>query len=302
LAKIAVALDEALERRSVDGTRGHASPRVVARGDGWTVADVICTSGPEDRPFEEQHAHYAIAIVVAGTFQYRSTLGGGVMTPGSVMLGNPGQCYECGHEHGRGDRCVAFWYAPDYFERLVADIGPRGGSIDFRVPRLPARRSLSPLIARAAEGAMGSPDLAWEELAVALAGRVAGAGVESDRRHPQAPSQAVARVTSAVRMIEGHPDAGLTLSQLARHAGLSPYHFLRTFERLTGVTPHQFVLRARLRDAALRLARDTASVLDIAFDCGFGDVSNFNRAFRAEFGITPRAYRSPTARARAIVR
>jgi AraC-like DNA-binding protein len=48
----------------------------------------------------------------------------------------------------------------------------------------------------------------------------------------------------------------------------------------------------RLRDAAARLATGNEKVLDIAFDCGFGDVSNFNRAFRAEFGVSPREYRS----------
>jgi AraC family transcriptional regulator len=106
-----------------------------------------------------------------------------------------------------------------------------------------------------------------------------------------APPSDVARVTRTVRMIERHPDTRLTLGSLAREAGLSRYHFLRTFERLTGVTPHKYVLRARLREAAMRLAAEPARVLDIAFDSGFGDVSNFNHAFRAEFGVSPRVYR-----------
>jgi AraC family transcriptional regulator len=83
----------------------------------------------------------------------------------------------------------------------------------------------------------------------------------------------------------------LTLETLATESGLSPYHFLRTFERLTGVTPHQYVLRARLRKAALRLADGAERITDVAFDCGFGDISNFNRAFRGEFGVSPRAFR-----------
>jgi AraC family transcriptional regulator len=61
----------------------------------------------------------------------------------------------------------------------------------------------------------------------------------------------------------------------AAGAGLSPYHFLRTFRSLTGITPHQYVLRARLREAAWRLAAGTEKVLDVALDSGFGDVSNF---------------------------
>jgi len=57
------------------------------------------------------------------------------------------------------------------------------------------------------------------------------------------------------------------------------------------VTPHQYVLRARLRRAATRLATEAGKILDLAFESGFGDLSNFNRAFRAEFGTSPRAYR-----------
>lgn len=92
-------------------------------------------------------------------------------------------------------------------------------------------------------------------------------------------------------MIERHPDAELTLALLAREARLSTYHFLRTFERMTGLTPHQYIRRARLREAAIRLATETTRILDIALDCGFGDVSNFNHAFRAEFKASPREYR-----------
>ena len=57
------------------------------------------------------------------------------------------------------------------------------------------------------------------------------------------------------------------------------------------MTPHQYVLRVRLRRAATALATEPGKVLDVALDSGFGDLSNFNRAFRAEFGVSPRAYR-----------
>jgi AraC-like DNA-binding protein len=53
------------------------------------------------------------------------------------------------------------------------------------------------------------------------------------------------------------------------------------------------VLRARLREAARRLATGRERVIDVAIECGFGDVPNFNRAFRAEFGVTPRECRAP---------
>ena len=137
----------------------------------------------------------------------------------------------------------------------------------------------------------GSTETPWEELGIELAARVMQVAGDAVRDAGSVPPGAMARVTRSVRTIDRGPDEGLALGSLAREAGLSPYHFLRTFERLTGVTPHQYVLRARLRQAAMRLAVEPARIIDIAFDCGFGDVSNFNRAFRAEFGVSPRAYR-----------
>jgi transcriptional regulator GlxA family with amidase domain len=94
-----------------------------------------------------------------------------------------------------------------------------------------------------------------------------------------------------VRLLEQRAAEPLALETLAREAGLSPFHFLRTFEDLTGATPHQYLRRLRLRRAALRLLSSPSKVLDVALDSGFGDVSNFNRAFRTEFGVSPREYR-----------
>ena len=305
MAKIAVALERALAHRARTGEVGAAAGRVIARGDGWSVADVICTSGPHDRPFEERHHRHTIAIVAAGTFQYRCAAGAALMAPGTLMLGTAGGCYECGHEHGAGDRCISFWFTPEYFERVTADTAPRGAPPEFRGLQVPPLRETAGLIARACAGvAVGqgsgargqgsgeSPvDVDWESLGVALAvrARTLDAGAASAR---PAPPGAEARVTRAIRRIERQFEEPITVSALARDAGLSPYHFLRTFERLTGLTPHQFLRRLRLRDAAIRLADGAPSrILDIALACGFGDASNFTRAFRVEFGMSPREHR-----------
>jgi len=91
--------------------------------------------------------------------------------------------------------------------------------------------------------------------------------------------------------MEARPDEPHTLANLASLAGLSRYHFLRTFKRVTGITPHQWILRARLREAARRIATSREPITEIALDTGFEDLSNFIRSFRAEFGISPRKYR-----------
>jgi transcriptional regulator GlxA family with amidase domain len=110
------------------------------------------------------------------------------------------------------------------------------------------------------------------------------------RQRASDPSS-LARVTRVLRSIEATPEASHELSEMAAMARLSPFHFLRCFDQLTGTTPRQYLLRMRLRRAALRLKGEPTKVLDIALDSGFSDVSNFNRAFRAEFGESPRSYR-----------
>jgi len=293
LAKIAVELRQALARRAAAGAPGQAAARPLARGEGWQVTDVLCTHGPHDRPFEERHSAVSIAIVAAGTFQYRSAAGRELMTPGSLLLGNPGQTFECGHEHASGDRCIAFSYDPDYFARLAADAGVRCAG--FRHVRLPPLRDFAPSVSRACTAVSGPADITWDELATELAVRAASLA-SPVKPSTTPPPNAEARVTRSVRMIDRDPAASLDLATLARAAGLSAYHFLRTFHQITGLTPHQYILRARLRAAATRIAAGTERILEVALDCGFGDLTNFNRAFRMEFGTNPRAWRKSAVR------
>ena len=209
------------------------------------------------------------------------------MTPGSLLLGNAGQNFEVGHEHAAGDRCLSFQFAPEYFERIASDAGVKKSDRGFRVLRLPPLRELSSLIARARAGLEYSADTPWEELSVELAAATVRVERGISSRAENAPPSAIARVTRSVRAIERRPDGALGLGSLAREAGLSPYHFLRTFERLTGITPHQYVRRARLRDAASRLAAEREKVLDIALRL------RFRRCVEFQPGISQRVWRQP---------
>ena len=84
----------------------------------------------------------------------------------------------------------------------------------------------------------------------------------------------------------------IDLARVASEAGLSAWHFLRVFNDVLGVTPHQYLVRSRLREAARLLADDKRSITDVALDVGFGDVSNFVRTFRRAAGVSPRGFRN----------
>jgi AraC-like DNA-binding protein len=269
--------------------------RTLASDPGWSVADVVCTSGPHDRPFEECHETASIAAVTAGTFQYRTGAGRAVLAPGGILLGNPGACFECGHEHGHGDRCLAFSFAPEALETVVAAL-PGARHTTFAVSHLPPLPDLMPLLA-AAEAAREAEDSAeLEEVALRLAGGVA-ATLAHAKRPARAPSRRdEERISEALRRIEAHAEEPLALAGLAHEAGMSPFHFLRTFRQVAGMTPHQYVLRTRLSRAAIRLRTSHAPISAIAFDAGFGDLSTFNRRFRRLMGCSPGAYRAGGAK------
>lgn len=262
------------------------SSQLLASGQGWTVSDIICTAGPADRPFEERHGSVCIAAVTRGNFHYRAAQGTATLAAGALLLGNEGTCFECGHQHGFGDRCLSFHFAPDYFEDILAAV-PGTRRLAFTLPRLPPSTTLLPLIA-AVETARDN--LEFEDLALRLAAMVAtklapvGKTAMPSRRDER-------RIAETLRHIEAGADELIALADLARGAAMSPYHFLRTFRAVVGITPHQFILAERLRRAAVRLRRSDESVSTIAYDAGFNDLSTFNRRFRSIMGASPTIYR-----------
>jgi AraC family transcriptional regulator len=265
------------------------TPQLLASGPGWSVSDVVCTGGPRDRPIPERHDAACIAAVTHGTFQYRSSLGAAVLAPGAMLLGNHGTCYECGHEHATGDRCLAFHFTAEHLQEIVAAV-PGAQRLEFAAPVLPPLPQLVPLIAAAEAARDDAAEL--EELALRLPGAVAAAlaGTERDARAPSARDER--RITRALRRIEASANQPLSLAGLAREAAMSRYHFLRTFRRLMGMTPHQLVLRTRLARAAVRLRRTREPIAAIAYEVGFNDLSTFNRRFRQVMGVHPGAYRA----------
>lgn len=294
MGKIAQTLVAACRERERTGTAAGLRATVLARGDDWAVEDVLCTHRPCDSPFEERHDVYRVALVGAGTFQCRGPLGRELLTPGALLLGNSGEYFECRHDHSVGDRCLAFAYSSAAVARLAHDAGVRG-TVRLSELRVPPLRSLAPLVADACVAWAQGPAVvdagAWEELGLRFAAAAMRLAAEPTRE-PRAPANAERGIAAALRLIERDPGAPLVLGSLAREAKLSRYHFLRTFACVTGLTPHRYVVRTRLRKAAVRLATTDARVIDVALDSGFRDISNFNHAFRAEFGASPTALRS----------
>jgi len=139
--------------------------------------------------------------------------------------------------------------------------------------------------------AEGRSDLGLDEAGLLLAARFVEVASGRPRRPTQAGSQDRRRAVRAALWMDAHAHEPVDLEGAAREAGLSSFHFLRLFARVLGVTPHQYLVRARLRHAARLLVDDATPITDIAYRVGFGDLSNFVRTFHRAAGVSPRGFR-----------
>ena len=260
-----------------------------------SVSEFRCSAGPDDTPFAEQHTCHSISYVRKGSFGCHSRGRFFELVAGSILVGHPGGEYMCTHDHVCGDECLSFFLSPELVEAI-------GGKAEIwrvgAVPPLPELMVLGELAQAAAEG---RSDVGLDEAGALLASRF----VEVVSERPHTPAATTARdrrrAVEAALWIDAHSHRQIDLEHAAAQAGISPFHFLRLFSGVLGVTPHQYLVRSRLRHAARLLADDDRPVTDVAYDVGFGDLSNFVRTFHRAAGVSPRRFRDASRGDRKIL-
>jgi AraC-like DNA-binding protein len=258
------------------------------------VSDFRCSAGPDDTPFVELHRCHSVSYVRKGSFGCATRGRFFELVAGSILVGHPGDEYTCTHDHVCGDECLSFFLAPE----LVEAIGDRTEIWQIgSAPPLPELMVLGELAQAAAEG---RSDIGLDEVGQAFASRF----VEVVSGRPRQPVLIAARdrrrAVETALWIDAHSHRQIDLEHAAGQAGISSFHFLRLFSSVLGVTPHQYLVRSRLRHAARLLADDGSSITDVAYDVGFGDLSNFVRTFHRAAGVSPRRFREASRGMRKI--
>jgi AraC family transcriptional regulator len=100
-----------------------------------------------------------------------------------------------------------------------------------------------------------------------------------------------ARLRRVLEYIEANMADDITLSDLAKIAGYSAFHFARKFTLAMGIPPHRYVSRIRLENAMAELAAGTLPLAQIALNAHFSSQASFTRAFHRATGTTPKEYR-----------
>jgi AraC-like DNA-binding protein len=259
-----------------------------------TVSDFRCSAVPGDRPFTEQHGCHSISYVRKGSFGYESRGRSHDLVAGSFLIGLPGAEFSCTHDHVCGDECLSFFLAPD----LVETIG--GRSEAWRIGAAPPLSELMVLGELAQAAAEGQSDIGLDEIGHLLASRLVEVVGGEKRKPAKVTAQDRRRAVETALWLDAHSSRPIDLDDAAAEAGVSPFHFLRLFSRVLGVTPHQYLVRSRLKHAARLLAEDDRDITDIAYDVGFGDLSNFVRTFHRAAGVPPLKFRQASRGQRKI--
>lgn len=126
------------------------------------------------------------------------------------------------------------------------------------------------------------------ELSISEDARVLASGTFS---HPEKPTES-GRIQKVKQYVVDHYPEPLKLSDLAELVGMSPVAFSRFFHRRTGRTLSEYIVDIRLGHAARMLVDTAKNISEICYECGFNNLSNFNRTFKAKRHYTPRDFRA----------
>lgn len=251
------------------------------------VIDYRCTAAPGDVSFPEVHRLDSLSYVRRGSFGCRVRGESFELVAGSVFVGHAGDEFVCTHDHHlAGDECLSFQLTNE----LVDTLGLHTKHLRVGgVPPLPELMVLGELAQTVVEG---DGDLGIDEVGLLFAARYLEVVSQRSPTTTRAGTRDRKRAIEAALWIDDHADQPIDLATAAAQAELSPFHFLRAFRQVLGVTPHQYLIRARLRRAARLLGDEDRSITDVAYACGFGDLSNFVRTFHRAAGVSPGRFRA----------
>jgi AraC-like DNA-binding protein len=279
----------------------HAGPaepnaeHAAERSDFWRVPGLDGTSffkARFTRHSYSRHTHdeYAIGTLEQGRQTFHCRGGQHVTTPGSLILVNPDDLHD---GQAAGAAGTAYRYRMVYIEPALIAEALREADLPGALPLFRAPVVPDPELAAAlrhfnhrTEQPEGLDALELEtrllQLVRALLQRHAAS---APARSPRAGHDS-AIVRHACRYLDEHYATDPSLAALAARCGISRFALLRLFAKETGLPPHAYMTRARLREAR-RLLLQGEPTAQVAAAVGYVDQSHLTKRFKAAFGITP---------------
>lgn len=229
------------------------------------------------------HDQFGIGLIRAGAQKSMSGRGPVEAGPGMVITVNPGEVHDGLPIGDAGRSWNMLYFDPGALQGVFEGLDRRGGEFEFHDPVVDSGELAERFVRlyRAMTNGREHP-LAAEETVLLLMDWL----VPSTRTEA---GQGVLEIGRARDRIDDAPAEQVSLSDLSDICGLSRFQFLRSFARMTGLTPHAYMLQRRV-DLARRLIAGGTPLAEVAAESGFFDQSHMTRHFTRILGVTPGAY------------
>lgn len=236
------------------------------------------------------HPTFSIGAVDAG-FSWFTGAGDGQarVTPGTLVLVPAQRVHACNPEPGKAWSYQMLHVDAHWLDRLRLESGVTAGE-----PGAPARITRSVKVYRQfcqlnALLFSAADSIQKEAALVAFIGDHDFAGYPTLDSAPP-PALSAPALGELIGLLEADELVDMSLERLAEHVGMGRYQLIRAFRAATGLTPHAYLLNARV-NRARGLLRQGVDLADVAYRLGFADQSHFQRVFKAHAGMTPGRYR-----------
>lgn len=239
------------------------------------------------------HEQFGVGVIVRGAHKSHSCRGMVEAGAGNVITVNAGEVHDGAPIGDTGRFWRMLYFDPARIAETVDDISEgKTQEYEFRHPVIVDKGAADRF--RELFDACTAPDREKVHLEAEAQALLLLREVMRTRRSRAAgrlPSPAIAGAKS---LIDDQPTSPITLSDLARASGLSRFQVLRGFIRLTGLTPHAYLVQRRI-DLARRLIAGGTGLADAAAASGFADQSHMTRIFVRKYGLSPASYAAAMA-------
>jgi AraC-like DNA-binding protein len=282
----------------------HLHAQSIFASDVARITDVSCSEPASPCGLEENASANHLLFTRSGVFLKHSGASGREQTvaePMQVLLFNEGEPYRISHPARGGDRCTTVAFPPRVIREVWRSYDPAAGRrasagdvAPFTLSRAPLTREtllrLQVLRRGVRDGTLDS--LAAEERSLTLLSEVIRAALHAHGRLPRRSRAGTARqhrdlVERARELMASAPGASWSLAALGRRVHSSPFHLMRVFGDVAGLSVHQYLLHLRLATALDRIDGGERDLSALSLALGFSSHSHFSSAFRRVLGIRP---------------
>ena len=270
-----------------------------------SVSDYCCQAFRGGPAAEEYSGANNIVFMRHGAFSKHFGRRSVTADVNQAVFFSKGSTYRVSHPADCGDRGVIIAPSPRALNDVIRELapsvddwrewtfpfvtGPCDSDVFWRLHEFARRLEATepdPLKPHHVEP-LWAEETALQLIADAIEAAFARHGLPRKRRRNATDADHADRVEAAKNYLAGRLGTSITLDDVARAAGASPFHLTRIFRQRTGAPVHRYLICLRLRSALERLAEGANDLTALALEFGFSSHSHFTDAFRREFGRPP---------------